>query len=752
MQSLFARVVFCCTLCCASLLAAAGAAADESSVTGSIVSAGGEPVADAVIEVVGMARRWKAKGDGAFQVVLPPGDHRLLVTSARHGSALVPVSVSAAASTTVDVTLSPVYRDEMVVSAGTGARPLSEVAQPIAVLSGERLDARQQPSLGATIAHEAGVSTTSFGPAVGRPILRGLGNDRVRILSNGTDVGDLSAGAPDHAVDTNTATAERIEILRGAATLLYGSSAGGGVVNIIDGRIPESRIDRAVTGQASGGYGSAANERHADALFSGGAGPLTWSVSAFHRRTGDYAIPGFASTEPEEDEPRGTLRNSAIDNTTGVAGLSWVGANGFLGFAVSRTDAKYGLPGHLEHHGEGEEEAEEEGQPEIDLRQNRADVRGEIRRPGAFVEAVRVNLGFNDYAHSEAEGSEEFGQRNSQESYEARVEARHARVGPLAGSVGVQVRHRDIAIVGDEAFVPPSTIANAAVFALEEINRGNHRWQGGLRYERQEIEGEPDVAPRRAYSALSSSLGLVWAPRQAYSIGISAARAVKFPSAEELYSLGPHLSTRSYEIGNADLRKEVNLDADLSIRKLTGRLTGELNVFVNRFDNFIYQRLTDETIDELPVLVYENGDAVFHGVELRADLLLVQRGARHLSLEAGLDSVRAELRETGEPLPRIPPLEVSGGLRYEDGRIWTELGVVHAARQTRVSQNERPTRGYTAVHGSVGVRVYGQRIVHDFVLRGSNLTDQEIRSHTSFLKELAPQPGRDVDLSYRLSF
>ena len=316
----------------------------------------------------------------------------------------------------------------------------------------------------------------------------------------------------------------------------------------------------------------------------------------------------------------------------------------------------------------------------------------------------------------------------------------------------MQVRHRDIAIVGDEAFVPPSTIANAAIFALEEIDRGNHRWQGGLRYERQEIEGEPDVAPRRTYSALSSSLGFVWAPAQAYSIGVSVARAVKFPSAEELYSLGPHLSTRSFEIGSADLEKEVNLDADLSVRKLTGRVTGELNVFVNRFDNFIYQRLTDEVREDLPVLQYENGDAIFRGVELRADLLLVQRGARHLSLEAGLDSVRAELRDTGEPLPRIPPLEVSGSLRYEDGRVWTEVGVVHAARQTRVSQNELPTDGYTTVHGSIGVRVYARQTVHDFVLRGSNLNNAEIRSHTSFLKELAPQPGRDIDLSYRLSF
>ncbi|HEX2121958.1 MAG TPA: TonB-dependent receptor [Thermoanaerobaculia bacterium] len=735
--------VFVCSLVCGG-----GWAAGESSVTGRVVSAGGQPVPDAVIEVVGTSLRRKAQSDGAFDLVLPPGERRILVTSERHGAAMITVTVSAKAATSVEVVLSPVYRDEVVVSAGA-ARPISEVAQPIAVLSGERLAARQQPSLGATIAGEPGVATTSFGPAVGRPILRGLGNDRVRILSNGTDTGDLSAGAPDHAVGSNTVTAERIEILRGAATLLYGSSAGGGVVNIIDGRIPEARLER-LTGRLSAGYGSAASERHADAMFGGTAGRVTWNVLAVRRATEDYAIPGFASIHPEGDDTPGTLHNSAIDSTTGVGGLSWIGERGFLGFSLSRTDATYGLPGHIEAHA-GEEE-EHEGQPEIQLQQNRVDVRGELQRTGALLEVVRVNAGFNDYSHVEAEGSEEFGQRNSQESYEVRVEARHARIGRIGGSAGVQLRHRDIAIVGDEAFVPPSTIENAALFVLEELDLGDRLWQGGLRYEQQRIEGEPGIAPRRSYRALSSSLGFVWKPRPEYSVGVSAARAVKFPNAEELYSFGPHLSTRSFEIGNADLEKEVNLDADLSVRKLTGRVTGEINAFVNRFDNFIFQRLTDEAIDDLPVLKYENADAIFRGVEVRADVLLLQRGARHVALQLSFDGVRAELRDTREPLPRIPPLEIGAGLRYEDGRVWAEVGFLRASRQSRVAQNEQATDGYTTFQGSVGVRLYRQRSVHDFVLRGSNLNDAEIRSHTSFLKDLAPQPGRDIDLSYRVTF
>lgn len=727
-----------------SLFVCPGFAENEGSVEGKVVNAGGQPVPDAVIELAGHAARWKSDSDGAFAATVPPGEQRLLVTSARYGMAIAPVNVEPGRTATIEVRLSPVYRDEVVVSAGGDARPVSEVAQPIAVLSGERLESMQQPSLGATIAGQPGVATTSFGPAVGRPILRGLGNDRVRVLSNGTDVGDLSAGAPDHAVDLDTSSADRIEILRGAATLLYGSSAGGGVVNVIDGRIPESPIGRALTGEVSAAFGSAAQERHGSARAEGSSGKFAWYASAFKRVTEDYDIPGFASIDPDPGETPGTLKNSAIDTENGVIGASWIASNGFIGIAAARNEGTYGLPGGLEEESEG-------GDPHIALRQNRQDVRAELRPAASWFEAVRLNVGFNDYVHKEAEGGL-FGQRNSQKSYEGRLEVRHRNIGAVSGSMGVQLRHRDVAIVGDEAFVPPSTIDNSALFALEELTRGNQRWQAGLRYEKQDIEGEAERAPRRTYDALSSSLGYVWTPRGAYSIAVSVARAVKFPSAEELYTEGPHLSTHSFEIGDADLDKEVNLDTDVSIRKLTGRITGELNLFVNRFDNFIFQRFTGDEIEELPVLRYENAGATFRGAELRVNVLVLQEGTRHLSAELGVDSVRAELRDTKEPLPRIPPLEIGAGLRFDRGAFWTEAGVWHANRQDRLAPFETSTPAYTTLHASAGFRFYTRQIAHEFVLRGTNLNNAEIRNHTSFLKDLAPQPGRDLELSYRVAF
>jgi len=727
------------------LFPAAVFADSEGSVEGRVTNAGGQPVPDAVVEIVGRTVRWKTDSSGVFEATVPPGEQRLLVTSARYGMAIAPVNVEPGQKSTIEVRLSPVYRDEVVVSAGTEARPVSEVAQPIAVLSGDRLETTQQPSLGATIAGQPGVSTTSFGPAVGRPILRGLGNDRVRVLSNGTDVGDLSAGEPDHAVDIDTSNASSIEILRGAATLLYGSSAGGGVVNVIDSRIPETSVGRAVTGDVSLAYGSAAHERHGDVRLEGSGGHLAWYASAFKRQTDDYKIPGFASAfDPPPDEARGVLKNSAIDSRAGILGASWIGDNGFVGVAVARNEATYGLPGNLEEESGG-------GDPHIVLRQNREDIRAELRRPESFFEAFRLNLSINDYVHNEAQGGL-FGQRNSQKSYEGRLEAHHKNIGAISGSAGVQVRHREIAIVGEEAFVPPSTIDNAALFALEELAHGNQRWQAGLRYERQEIEGQAERAPRRTYRSVSSSLGYVWTPRGEYSVGVSVARAVKFPSAEELYTEGPHLATHAFEIGDANLDGEVNLDTDVSIRKLTGRLTGELNLFVNRFSNFIFEQFTGEENEELPVLRYTNADATFRGAELRANVLLVQEGTRHLSAEFGVDSVRAELRGSGQPLPRIPPLEIGGGFRFERGALWTEVSVWHAARQNRLAPRETPTPAYTTVNASAGWRIYTQHIAHQLVIRGSNLNNAEIRNHTSFLKDFAPQPGRDVEVSYRVAF
>ena len=729
-----------------SLIAPAAQASGTGELTGHVRSATGEPVENAMIQISGMAQRVKTGSNGAFETVIPAGDHHLLVTSARFGVASADVKVAEGKSTSVDVQLSPIYRDEVVVSTGSEARSVADVAQPIAVLEGDRLAAKQQSSLGATVENEPGVSTSYYGPAVGRPILRGLASDRVRILSNGTDLGDASSFAPDHAVAIDPALAERIEVLRGAGTLLYGSSAGGGVVNVIDDRIPETLLGRPLMGEVAVGGGTVSDERRANARLQGSVGSIGWYAANSYRKTDDYSIPGFASVNPAPDEPRGVLRNTAVDSTDTILGLSLIGSNGFFGVAGSRIHATYGLPLHGSFGDDGEPEKSTLAQ-----RQNRVDVHGELRT-GGFFEAIRVKAGISDYMHVERESPEDPGQQNLHKTNDVRLEVQHAAQGSLTGSFGLQAVQRDSSVIGQERTVPPNALQNVAVFALEELVRVNHRWQLGARFEEEHTRGTEEELARRTYRDVSSSLGYVWTPRPDWSVGVSVARSVKFPSAEELYSNGDILATQTFEIGNVDLRKEVNFDTDLSIRKLRGRVTGELNLFVKRFDNFIYQRATGEEHDELPVLAFVNADALFRGAEVRGAVALFQRDARLLSVEAGLDFVHAEVRDTHEPLPRIPPLKLGGTLRYEDGKAWVEGGVWRVSTQTRVAPLETETPGYTTVHAAAGYNFVTQHVKHEIFIRGTNLNNAEIRAHTSFLKDFAPEPGRDVSITYRVVF
>jgi Outer membrane receptor proteins, mostly Fe transport len=717
------------------------------SLTGRVRALGDVAAPDAEVQIVDLHMHITVERDGAFHANgLPAGEHRVMAMSSRYGAATETVNVEAGKTVDLTVRLSPLYRDEVVVSAGAEERTRSESYQATAVLSGEELRLRQQPSLGATIANEPGVSSTYFGAAVGRPILRGLGGDRVRILSNGTDVGDLSAIAPDHAVDAEVLLADRVEILRGAATLLYGSSAVGGVVNVIDDRIPTSLIEKDLTGSIDIGGGSVANEHRGALLLDGRIGRMAWHIGMLRRKNGDYAIPGFAGLADvrRAGDRSGTLLDSMSQSANETLGLSFIGDSGFVGLAATRMSGTYGLPGALEG------ESTDNG-PKTTRHQDRVEARGETHTPLGFLDSVRFNFGLNRYGHVEAEESSLFGTVNTQESWEGRVEARQRPIGPLTGSFGVQVRRRSIAIIGEEAFVPPAVTKNRAVFALEELTAGSTRWQAGLRYETQDAGGAPDVAPQRDHKGLSSSIGVVWTPAPTYAVAFSVTHALKFPEAEELFSYGAHIATQSFETGNANLGKETNSGFDLSLRKTAGRLSGEVNLFDNQFHDFIYQQLTTATIEDLPVLRYTQGDSVLRGGEFRVAYSLLQSDAYHLAVEGGADVVHARLR-SGENLPRIPPFRYGGGLRYERGRFWSDLSIWHTSGAVRLAPLETPTRGYTAVDVGASVRLITRDALHDIIVRCSNLTNAEMRSHTSFLKDLAPQPGRNFDVAYKITF
>ena len=727
------------------------------------------------VTLVELRRRGGVGTDGSFRfTAVPPGEYLILAESEVGGSGVAQVRVGSGETVQVEIPLElTTIRDEVLVTATASPRSQLEIAQPTSVLADEDLVLRSDTTLGGTLDEEPGVTSTYFGPGASRPVIRGMGGDRIRVLESGIGAADASSASPDHAVSSDPLTAERIEVIRGPATLLYGSSAVGGVVNVLSGRIPSYVPEEPVTGELHVVAGSAADERSGAAVLEGalpglGGDNVAWHADYSHRETDDYEIPGFAEVEPDEGEEPGLLENSAQENESGAFGLSWVGERGFLGASVSGFETLYGVPGHGHGHGEEEHEEDEHGEEEeeavrIDLRQRRVDLQGELLTASGPFQGFKLRVGMADYEHMELEGTE-VGTRFENDSYEGRVDLVQREVGRLSGTIGLQASTSDFLAIGEEAFVPPSTTDLLAVFAYEEIDFEPFRLQVGARWETQEIDPEGPAGgvgeggepfSDRSFDAFSGSAGGIWSFTASDSLAATLSRSERIPTANELFANGPHAATRAFEIGDPDLGVETATGLDLSWRRISqggGPVTGTLSIFFARFDDYVFEAFTGEEEDELDVIRFRQADADFYGAEAEAAVDLWRRGESHLVLELSGDSVRAELRDTDEPLPRIPPLRLGAGLDFHSGP-WRVFGEVRwADMQDRVSSNETETDGYTLVNAAVSHRFLVAGTVLDVILRGKNLTDEEARPHTSFLKDQVPLPGRDVSLALGLHF
>jgi iron complex outermembrane recepter protein len=741
---------------------------------GSVRAHGGVVADDATVEIIELRRRTTVDRDGAFRFEeLAAGAYLLRARSPRWGQAIARVVVEADREARADLELDlSVHHEAVVVTARGDARSLNELSQPVSVLSGEELRGRDQASLGDTLAEQPGVASTGFAPGASRPVIRGLGGERIRVLEDGIGSFDVSDTSPDHAVSFDPFKIEQAEIVRGPATVLYGSSAVGGVVNVLQDTIPTTAGDRPVSGSLDLVGGTVADYFGGRGALKAGRGPLVVHADFLRRKTGDYQIPGYAESEAlrrleeeegeEHEQAFGTLENSAVDSTGASVGAALVGRRGFLGAGFTGFDTLFGVPGGGHAHGhahddhdhdedDDHDEEEEEGPIRSDLRQRRFDVRGELLEPFRGFRAAKLRFGAADYEHLELEG-DEIGTRFFNDAWEGRLELVHRPWGAAAGSFGFQVGHRDLEAIGAEAFIPSTRTDAWALFAFEEIGRGPWKLQLGGRYERQGVDAFGDEPQSRSFDGFTVSAGTSWTGPSGWGLGVTLARSDKLPTAAELYSNGPHLATRAFEIGDPDIEKETSYGIDLSFGRRLGHVTGQVNLFANRFDGFIYERLTGEEEDGLDVVQYTQGDADFRGVELQGTIDLVHRGERHLDLELVLDYVRAELRGTGEPLPRIPPFRWGAGLHYRDTRWTGRIELRGAAEQGRISENELPTQGYTFLGASLAYRFYVGRTVMSLLLRGTNLTDAEGRNHVSFLKDTVPLPGRDVRLSLRMDF
>ncbi|HYC60741.1 MAG TPA: TonB-dependent receptor [Thermoanaerobaculia bacterium] len=715
-----------------ALVAIPSNAQTAGSLTGTVTSSSGEPVANAEVLLVDLRRTTTTDAAGVYRFDnVPAGSHLVQVASTREGDWVRRVDVNGPTTLDVEIDLA-VHREEIVVSASPDARAASEVAQAVDVVSSEELQVRQQPTLGETLAQQPGVTSTGFAPGSSRPVIRGFGGDRIRVLEDGVGVGDASNVSQDHNVSIDPANAESIEIVRGPATLLYGSNAVGGVVNVIDDRVPMSLIGAAISGVIDARASSVSDERNVSVSLEGGRKLFAWHASVSNRETGDF------------DTPIGRLFNSSIDSISGSVGASVVGSRGFAGVSFNGYDTDYGVS----EAGPGVEPDEE---VRIDMRQRRFDFKSEWNLAAGPFSRLRLRAGSSDYRHFEVvDGAPEVEFMN--EATEARFEASHRDVGPFQGAIGLQYANRDFRVEGEEFLLPPTVTRNLAFFAFEETGRGVWRLQLGGRYEREDLEVEDDAELDRSFNGFSGSIATVWVPNEHYTATLALSHSSRLPVAEELYFDGPHEATFQFQIGDPNLTREGGNGLDLAVRKLTGRITGELSVFAQRFDGYIFQNPTGEMEDEMPVFRFAQANANFRGAEAHADIDLFHRDPNHLTLELSGDYVRAELGGGRGPVPSIPPFRFGIGLRFQGDALYMLTEMRHAARQDRVAAFETSTAAHTIFNAAAGYRFFVGQTVHDVLLRGNNLTDELAYNHLNPLKSVVPLPGRDLSLSYRLTF
>lgn len=663
--------------------------------------------------------------------------------------------------------------EEIVVTASPLGQRRFDILQGTSVLSGEALDRALATTLGEALDRLPGVSQTGFGQGASRPVIRGQGGDRIRILSGGIGSIDASTTSPDHAPALDLATAKRVEVVRGPATLLYGNNASGGVVNVLDGRIPVATPEGGVDGFARLGLGSNADERSLAAGIDARLNsPLVLHVDGFWRQTDDYKIPGFMESaalraaeaaeheghdhDDEEEEVRGRVPNSSLTQKGATGGLSYVGDWGFFGASVSGLRSDYGIPaghshGSEEHdheHDDGHEH-EEEGDVRIDLRQTRFDLMGEVNQPFLIFETTRLRFGWADYKHTELEGGEP-GTRFLNEGWEGRLELVQRQMGNLSGAVGVQANSRDFQAIGEEAFVPPSETVNIGAFTLQRLDFGPLAVEGGVRLEQQSVKaGSIDFD--RDFTTVSVSAGSSYKLGDGWLAGLSLSRTERAPNAEELLSNGAHLATGTYELGDPTLGREKGLGGEVTLKKTGGPLNGSVNLFYTDYSDYIYEAFTGAEEDGLPVAAYGATDARFWGFEVEAAADLFRTAERSLIIDAGLDYVRAEDRTAGTDLPRIPPLTLRTGLEYAQANVAARVEMVWADDQTRTAAFETPTDGYTVFNAWVDWHPFPQRDI-SMLVEVRNITDEEVRLSTSFLKDRLPQPGRDFRLALRAAY
>lgn len=674
-----------------------------------------------------------------------------------------------------------------IVVTGVIARSEKDVLSGTSVISGEELTRTLKPTIGETLAHQPGVSATSFGPSASRPILRGFQGDRIRVLSDGIGSIDVSNTSVDHAVIIDPLLSERIEVLRGPAALLYGSSAVGGVVNVIDKRIPRVVPAKGYDLAAIATYGSAATERtvgaSGDVALGGG---LVFNANGSWSKSDDIRIGGYALTPALRaqalataahppapvagEDPidyagnaavRDSLPNTAANSWTAGAGLAYVGDRGSIGVAYSHYDSLYGVPIRYATMPRDGQEA-----PRLSVVQNRLDLRADVDAGGPFVDKIRVRAAQASYRHFELAPDGAIGTAFFNKGLEGRVEVIQAKRGSWSGASGIQFFSRDFNVEGDEAFLPRNSTEQTGLFTLQQFELGALRAEAGARYEATDLSAKTQAGDlrffggQRHFEAVSASLGASYEVAPGWRIGLNGSRTERAPSAEELFANGPHAGTQAYELGNPLFRVEKSWGVEATLHGHGDGYSLDASAYYNWFSNYISEQQVDQAVCEaaaapsgrtvdLPCFRSTQSSARYYGVEAEASVRLARFGDYALTIDALGDYVHANIVDQG-PVPRIPAPRVLGGIEAQSDRLTARAEVEHVFDQNRVTTFETTTPAYTIVNLSATVTPFDSKRT-SLTLSANNLLDANARRAASFLKDYAPLAGRDIRVTLRIA-
>lgn len=618
-----------------------------------------------------------------------------------------------------------------------------ELVVPVSVLNGRELSLRREGTLGETLNGLPGVSATRFGPNASRPVIRGLDAERVKIMQNGVGILDASALSFDHAVGVDPLIIEQIDVVRGPAALLYGGSAMGGVVNAIDHRIPKEKLD-GITGRAEARFGGADNTRNGAAVVDFGNGIFAIHADVYSRETSDLDIPGFAVSKRKNQadgtprEKRGKLVNSASDGDGGALGASLTFDNGYVGLSYSTLDNIYGVV------------AEEE--VTIDMNSDRWDFASEFTNLGSIINRVKFRMAHTDYEHVELEGAE-VGTTFTNRGLEGSMEAGHSPILSLNGVVGFQFDNTNFEAIGAEAFVPSVNTQNKAVYIYEELPINAHKITFGARAGHTTVDSKDDAnfgaGQNNSFNPNSFALGGLYRIDDNWSLTSNLSHNERAPSYFELYANGPHIATGQFEVGNTQFDKEKSNGLDAQIRYKDAKNSFSVGAYYTRFSNFIglFDTGNVDPVDLLPIAQFTAVPAVFKGFEAEGKFNLID----NLDLTLRGDYVHAKDKRNNDYLPRISPLRLGAGLRYQLGNFSARLDALHAFKQNNTADNELKTDSYTDVTAMVAYKLPIKFNVELFA-KANNLLDDEIREHASFLKDISPAGERSILFGARADF